>query len=271
MRGIKLVAIDLDDTLLRDDLTISRHSREVLREVSRRGVALTLATGRMFASARPYAEMLGFDVPLITYQGALVKHAGSGEVIYHRPLPLQVARRVIEYGREIRAQVNYYLNDRLFVERVTEHGEHYAALAGVPFNKVNDLGDLLEEGLPTKLLVIDKAEDIAERWRSLEGILRKEGLTAHLTRSKPRYLEVSHPEATKGLALRELAGRLGVRREEILAFGDGYNDLEMIEFAGTGVVVANAPEEIRRKADYVTASNNEDGVAAALERLVLRS
>lgn len=269
MNKIRLVAIDLDDTLLRDDLTISPHTQDVLKRVREMGIAMTLATGRMFPAAKPYAEMLGFDIPLITYQGALVKNAFSGEVVYYRPLSEEVARRVIAFGRAKNVQVNYYLDDRLYVERITPEGEHYSSLAGVPFNQVPDLERLLVEGPPTKLLVIAEEAMIDSYLAELREILEREGLEAHLTRSKPRYLEVSHPEATKGFALRELAARLKVKREEVMAFGDSFNDLEMLEFAGIGVAVANARPEVRRCARYVTSSNNDDGVAEALERFIL--
>ncbi len=269
MSNIKLVAIDLDDTLLRDDLTISERTRAVLKRVRKMGIAVTLATGRMFPSARPYAEMLGFDIPLITYQGALVKNALSGEVVYHRPLSPEVARRVIAFGREKKMQVNFYLNDRLYVERITPQGEHYASLAGVPFDRVSDLEELLVQGAPMKLLMIEEEPVIDSYFTELREILDAERLEAHLTKSKPLYLEVSHPDATKGVALRELAGWMKVKREEVMAFGDSFNDLEMLEFAGIGVAVANARPEVRRRARYVTSSNNDDGVAEALEKLVL--
>ncbi len=264
--SIKLVAIDLDDTLLRDDLTISPRTRAAVKAVMERGVAVTLATGRMFRSARPYARQLGFDLPLITYQGALVKNALSGEVVYHRPLAVGAARRVIEFGRRKKVQVNFYLDDELYVERITPRGAHYAAFARVPCRQVADLEDLLARGNPLKLLLIEAEPVLDEFAQELREMLGEE---AHLTKSKPCYLEVVHPQATKGQALRELARRLGVRREEVMALGDSFNDIEMLEFAGLGVAVANARPEVRRRARWVTLSNNEDGVAVALETFIL--
>jgi len=270
MQRIKLVAVDLDDTLLRDDLTISEHTQEILRRVRESGVVVTISTGRMLPSARPYAEQLGFDVPIITYQGALVKSVFSGEVIYECPLNEDVARLVIQYGRKKGIHVNFYLEDKLYVERVTPVGEHYERLAGVPFTRVSDLEELLEAGLPYKLLLIQEEQLIGQSLQELREILQKEGLDAHLTISKPTYLEVNHTQATKGTALKKLADWLGVSREEVMACGDSFNDLEMLDFAGCSVAVANAYPEVRSKAKYITASNNEDGVAQALEKLVLR-
>ncbi|MGD0621117.1 MAG: Cof-type HAD-IIB family hydrolase [Thermacetogeniaceae bacterium] len=270
MESYKLVAIDLDDTLLRSDLTVSEHTVAVLRQVRDLGVAVTISTGRMFSSARPFAEQLEFDVPLITYGGALVKNAGSGEVLYNRPLEPEVARRVIRFARERKVQVNFYLlngeDDELYAELTTYWGENYGRFSRVLFNRVPDLEALLERGNPLKLLLIDE-EPAVDRWLlELRGQL---GEQAHFAKSKPRFLEVDHPEATKGRALQELAAWLQVERSQVLAIGDSYNDIEMLEFAGLGIAVANAPPEVRRRAGHVTASNDKDGVAQALERFVL--
>jgi HAD superfamily hydrolase (TIGR01484 family) len=174
MQEIKLVAIDLDDTLLRDDLTISQFSKDILQEVREAGVTVTLATGRMLPSARPYAEQLEFDVPLITYQGALVKNVFSGEVLYNCPLSQEISRIAIQYGRSKKIQANYYLEDKIYVERVTEAGEHYEHLAGIPFTRVDDLEDLLEKGLPYKMLLIDNENLIDQELAELREILYRE-------------------------------------------------------------------------------------------------
>jgi Cof subfamily protein (haloacid dehalogenase superfamily) len=270
VENIKLVAIDLDDTLLRSDMTISEHTVAVLRKVRAQGVVVTLSTGRMFSSAKPFAERLEFDAPLIAYGGALVKNAGSGEVLYNRPLEPEVARRVIRFARERKVQVNFYLlngdDDELYAELITPLGESYGQFSRVPFHLVPDLEALLEGGNPLKLLLIDD-EPAADR--CLLELRELLGEQAHLAKSKPRFVEVDHPEATKGRALQELAAWLQVERSQILAIGDNYNDIEMLEFAGLGIAVANAPPEVRRRAGHVTASNDEDGVAQALERFVL--
>jgi Cof subfamily protein (haloacid dehalogenase superfamily) len=270
LKQIKLIAIDLDDTLLRDDLSISAHNQDVLKQVRDMGVAVTIATGRMFSSASPYAELLGFDLPLITYQGALVKNALSEDTIYECPLDAEVARQVILFARRKQVHVNLYLDDNLYVERVTPKGEHYAPLAGVPFHRVEDLESLLGCGNPLKMLMIED-EPVIDRFMVEFGrILEMKGLQAHLTKSKPIYLEVSNPAATKGRALSELTRWLQLDRSEVMAIGDSYNDLEMMAYAGFGVAVANACPEMRSCARYVTSSNNDDGVARALEKYVLR-
>jgi hypothetical protein len=270
MENIKLVAIDLDDTLLRSDLTISERTVTVLRRMREMRVAVTLSTGRMFSSARSFAEQLELDVPLITYGGALVKNAYSGKVLYKRLLEQDAARLVIRFGRARRIQVNYYLlngdDDELYVELLTPWGENYSQFSKVPLNQVPDLEELLQRGNPLKLLLVDD-EPLTNLY--LQELRERLGDRVHLAKSKPRFLEVGHPDATKGRGLQELAAWLQLDRSQILAIGDSYNDIEMLEFAGLGIAMANSPPDVRSRCGYVTASNDEDGVAQALERFVL--
>lgn len=264
----KLVALDLDDTLLGKDLKVAKATREVLSEVMNRGVHVTLATGRMFRSSLPFARELHINGPLITYQGALVKHSGSGEVLYHRPVPLELALDVIRRVKKYGYHINIYVDDFLYVARDTEEGRRYAALSRIPLEVVGDLERFLtaKKQDPTKVLVVSQEHLLDELAAELKPVY---GESLHITKSKPHFLEFSHPSATKGHALKAVAGYFGVSREEVMAVGDSYNDLEMIAWAGLGVVMGNAREEIKARADYVTLSNEEDGVGHVLRKFVL--
>lgn len=263
---VQLIALDLDDTLLTSRLTISPRTRAVLKRLRKQGIKLTLATGRMFRSARPYAEELEMDVPLITYQGALVKSALSGEIFYEKPVPPADAAAVIERVKARGLHYQTYFCDNLYMERLSAEGKAYADLSGVEPVIDPALAEKIKTGRPTKLIVINNRID---QLLSFEAALKTEfGIRLHITRSKPNFLEIMHPEATKGLALASVAAHYGIPREDILAIGDSYNDLDMLEWAGIGVAVANAWPEVKAAADYVTGTNDEDGVADALERLV---
>lgn len=264
----RLVALDLDDTLLDKNLCVSEENRVAIRLAQEAGVHVTLATGRMYRSALPFARELDIEEPLITYQGALVKHAASGEVIYHRPVPLDLAVDVLKRIGRYGYHVNIYLDDELYVAEHNEESRRYSALSRVPVQAVGDLLEFLnrEKKDPTKVLVVSREELLDELARELEPVYRGK---LHITKSKPHFLEFSHPEATKGHALRAVADYYGISRQEILAVGDSYNDLEMIEFAGLGAVVGNAREEIRMRADYVAPPSDEGGVAEVIRRFVL--
>lgn len=266
MAGYKLVAADLDDTLLDKDFQLTGPVRQAVAAVRDAGAHFTISTGRMYRSAARLAGELGIDLPLITYQGALVKNSLSGEVLIYRPLPLEHARRIIARIHQKGFHINAYLDDRLLVERDTPEGRRYAAVAGVAQEVVGDLLDYLDRD-PTKVLAIAGEPELDALAAEMEPVC---GGLVHIVKSKPYFLEFSHIEATKGHALADLAGRLGIDRAEVMAVGDSYNDLEMLEYAGLGVAVANAREDIKRRAGYVTEAPYGDGVVEALRKFVLQ-
>jgi len=260
----KLIAIDLDDTLLRNDLTISERAKRAIASSIEKGVLVTFATGRMYRSALPYALDLGLDLPLITYQGALVKYA-DGREVYHRPIELDVAKEVIKFGKPSGLHINVYLGDELYMQGPTRWGKKYAAIAKVPIHFLNLPEDLQER--PTKILFIGESSELDEMAQKL---VEKFTHTINVTKSKDIFLEVSHPKATKGNALKELAESLHINSNQIIAIGDNMNDLDMIKYAGCGAAVANAVDALKQAADLVTKSNDDDGVAEVIEKLILK-
>ncbi|HHT46541.1 MAG TPA: HAD family phosphatase [Firmicutes bacterium] len=264
----KLLALDLDHTLLNKDNQISSRNIEAIRAVVDRGVMVTLATGRMFLSALPYAEELGIDLPLITYHGALIKQAGSGQILKHCPVPFEMALEILRLGEESNFHLNLYFNDRLFVKEENDKTRYYQQIASIPLETVGDLSSfLLQKGLePTKLTIINMDGRLGE----IQQILEKK-FKPHLSilQSRPFFLEITHRDATKGQALDFLANKEGILSEEIIAMGDSYNDIDMLQYAGLGVAVANAPREVQNVADVITLSNVEDGVAVFLEKHIL--
>lgn len=263
--NIKLVAIDLDGTLLGDDLTISPRAKNAIRRAMDQGVQVTLATGRMYRSALPYAQELGVEVPLITYQGGLVKLSKTGEVLYHRELPLFYAREIIKKARGYGFQINSYVNDNLYVEEDTHLSRDYGKKTGVKVHVVDDLLDFLTTE-PTKLLLIGREEELDVMQQECRQLF---GDAVYITKSKYYFLEFTHPEATKGHGLMAVARWMGVSTDDIMAIGDSYNDLEMFCHAGLSVVMGNARDEVKAAADYVTATCEDDGVAEAIEKFVL--
>jgi Cof subfamily protein (haloacid dehalogenase superfamily) len=219
----------------------------------------------MYKSAARVAAELGIDIPLITYQGALVKNSLSGEVLREKPLPLAYAREIIARVHQYGYHLNSYLDDRLLFERDTPEGRRYASIAGVKYEIVGDFLNFLDRD-PMKVIAIAQEALIDSLQAELSPLYAGK---INANKSKPYFLEFSHLQATKGAALAFLAAHFGIKREEIMAVGDGYNDLDMLEYAGLGVVVANAREEIKEKADYVTAASYGDGVVEALEKYIL--
>lgn len=265
---IRLVALDLDDTLLRPDLTISPACRQALRETAACGVKLTIASGRIYCATLPYAEMLEISgIPLITYNGALIRFSGYGETLFHQPLPAAAAGRLIRALRRIGLHINVFVDDELYMEDLSEEGKRYIERNKVPVKLTTDLATILADG-PTKVLAAGDPEVIVGAEKELNAEFQGEIV---FTRSRPRFLECLAPGVNKGLALEKVARFYGLDAREVMAVGDAPNDREMLAWAGIGVAMEGAPPEVRAVADWTAPSNREDGVAAALRRYVLES
>ncbi len=264
----RLVALDLDDTLLDENSKISERNRRAVAEAIDKGVRVTLATGRMLRSTAAYARELGIELPLITYHGALVKRLNHSQSCYYQPLEYQMAREVLEEAQKKGHHVNLYLDDRLLVKEHNRFTRFYATISSVQIEAVGDLVKVIEEFKkgPPKLTVIDEEEAMEELISILEERYRE---SINLMLSRPFFLEITHPQATKGRALKMLAEEWGIKRAEVMAVGDSFNDLDMIQYAGMGVAVENARPQVKSAADHITLSHQEDGVAEVLEKYVL--
>jgi len=263
----RLMAMDLDDTLLTDELTVSDSTKESMKQAIARGIHLTIATGRMFASAQQVAKQVGLNVPIITYQGSLVRNLLDEQVLYERSVPVGAAARLYDYCREHGMHLQTYIEDRLYAAEDNDKLKAYAAQSRIPYTVTESFATMVTTSpRQTKLVVIDEPARLDAMKPELERLL---GPDVHLTKSKDHYLELLHREGTKGHALRFLAEHYGIPLEETIAIGDAWNDREMIEAAGLGVAMANAVPGLKELADYVTLSNNEDGVKHVLEKFVL--
>lgn len=260
----KLIAMDLDDTLLRNDRTISERTKQIIKKCREKGVLVTLATGRMYCASLPYAIDLEIDIPLITYQGALLKST-DGRELFHRPIEYNLAKDLLSFFKIRGVHTNIYIDDKLYMFEATSWGKNYAQVINTPYQILESPKALYKE--PTKIILIDNEENLAPLYSKL---MDKYADNIYLTQSKSTFLEISNPRATKGTALKELAQMFNISREEIIAFGDGLNDLDMIEYAGCGVAVGNARAQLREAADIIANTNDNDGVAEILEKLVLK-
>jgi len=262
----RLIAVDLDDSLLGDDLKISGGNRRALLAAQERGTQVTIATGRMLDSAMPFIRELNITVPVITYQGAYIKDTVTGETLVKKPIPMEYAHRILEECKRDKLYVQVYLENSYFFEQENQYSRLYHRLSGIRGRAVGDLKTFLKEE-PIKILIIDEPERIPVFRSRFEKLF---GGRLQIAVSKPNYLELTHIEATKGNALERLGSMLGIKKEEIIAIGDSYNDVSMIEYAGLGVAMGNAPDPVKAFARYVTKGNEEDGVAEVVERFVLK-
>ncbi len=259
---IKLLAIDLDDTLLTPERMISARVKQSLRRVQDSGCLVTLATGRMYRSAKPYADELDLDVPLITYQGALIKTSRTGEVWRSVSLLPEVLTPLLQWLEQTGVHINLYVGDDLYVAEMNKFAQDYAAFSRVSVQAVGQLSRFPLTAA-TKVVAVGDADYLRDQLQPVARQLFAGQLT--INRSRPHFLEFGHPEATKSKAIAHLVDRMGIKREQVMAIGDGENDLDMLEYAGVGVAMGNAEPAALAVADFVTKSNAEDGVAFAID------
>ena len=215
----------------------------------------------MFRSVRPYAREAGIEDPIVCYQGAVVAEPVSGRWLRHVPIPLELARETIAALNDEGFGLNCYVNDELYVAEITPEARQYADFQHIELHPVGDLLQWLDEP-PTKLVVIDDPDVLDDlKQRMLDRFCDR----LYISKSLPYFLEFASPDVTKASGLEFLAEHLGFSRERTVAFGDGENDIELVEWAGYGVAVENAHDRVKEVADLVCPSVKEEGVASVLE------
>jgi Cof subfamily protein (haloacid dehalogenase superfamily) len=260
------VACDLDRTLIGGDALLHPRTRQAIATTRAAGIHVMLVTGRMFQAVRPYALEAGLEDPVVCYQGAVVAEPVSGRWLRHVPISLELARETIAAVNEEGFGLNCYVDDELYVAEITPEARRYADFQDLQLHEVGNLIDWLEEP-PTKLVVIEDPEVLDALKERM--IARFDG-RLYISKSLPYFLEFASPDVTKAAGLEFLADRLGFTRARTLAFGDGENDVELVDWAGYGVAVENAHERVKDVADLVCPSVDDEGVAQVLEAFLAR-
>jgi Cof subfamily protein (haloacid dehalogenase superfamily) len=218
----------------------------------------------MFRSVRPYLETARIDAPVVCYQGAVVADPATGEFLRHQPIPLELARETVAVLDEEGFHVNCYVDDELYVAEVNPKAERYARFQHLPVHAVGNLADWLSEP-PTKLVTIGDP-DVLD---GLEARMKERFAgRLYISKSLPYFLEFASPEVTKASGLAFVAQQVGFAPERTVAFGDGENDVELLEWAGFGVAVANAHDRVLEVADWVCPSAEVEGVAQVMDALL---
>jgi Cof subfamily protein (haloacid dehalogenase superfamily) len=263
----KAVYFDVDGTLVDDRRRFHVATVGAIHGLVRRGVRRGLATGRAYSSAGPYSRAIAADAPLVLYNGAQVVDPGSGEVLAARPLAREHALRALGLAKTHDLHVNLYL-DRLYVERLGARARGSVAKDGIEAEPVGDLEAFLQgREEPTKMLLIGPSSACDRFKADLDGIYTDEPAPPTVVRSEPEYVEVLGPGVNKGQALGLACEAAGVDPEEVVAFGDSLNDLEMLALAGLGVAPENALPEVKRQAGMVIGDNEGPALGEALTQI----
>ncbi|CAM3515596.1 Cof-type HAD-IIB family hydrolase [Marinicrinis lubricantis] len=261
----KLIALDVDGTLITDDHRLTEPTRLMLQKLHREGRTIVLCTGRGPMSALPILEQLGFGSVLITHNGALTLSSEGPTTIHQFSFRYEDIRPIIDYCRQKGIHFDINTAFEMYVEQMPENAEEmYGKYFAMP-QMAEHLDDMINEEW-VKFTAFGPPEEMDR----MEADLRRlypELARLRMIRSGVSFIDMMHKEATKGKALAQYCKSADVKPEEVVAFGNYYNDVEMLQFAGLSYAVDNAPEEVKLAADRVTLSNNDDGVFAALKAL----
>lgn len=271
---IELIALDLDGTLIGDDLILGTRTIGAIAAARRQGVHVSIVTGRMTTSALPYARTLGLTDPLVAFQGALVRALPPperdprlGRILAHRPLAAPAARDVIAWSRTVGIEPHVNHLERFVIDEHDPRAEDYSSFLGARAEVVPDLATWLRHPVSKVIAVAATDEPIPESVLA-EGRRRFAGRAA-VTISHPRFLEFLAPGVSKLLGVRHLARRAGLPLGRVLAIGDQFNDLEMIAGVGHGAAMPSAPEPVLAAGRYVAPPLADEGAAQLIEELVL--
>ncbi len=260
-----LLAIDLDGTLVEPRRPVRPSVIDAVKRASAAGVRATIVTGRMYVGARPFSELLGLDGPLVLYQGAVIADARSGRFEREVPLANAVALKIYAAAKAARYHVQFYRDDRFYVEENDAYAQLYARTSGTEPVVVASLPDEFAGRDSTKVNVITDAAKTPAVFDLMQAVV---GTDAYVTRSNPEFVEMLSPLVDKGAALLLVAAQLGIPIDRVAAIGDSYNDVPFLRAAGFSIAMGSAPDELKAQADAVVGDVQHDGVVEALERFV---
>ena len=265
----RLLAIDLDGTLLTPSphKIITPHTFDVLCRASAAGMALVIATGQMLQVLRAVCGDLPLTAPQISENGAVVVDIRSGMVLHEKLLPAEHILPALDTLRSFGLFRAYHTYERVYVDYNTPRARNWYRPPVPPVVEVEDVASLYPQSC-IKVAGIGEESTLREKRIELERIFAGK---LYVTQSSFDLVEFLHPEVSKVNALKTIAADLGIAPEEIVAIGDNHNDIGMIRFAGLGVAMGNAHDEVKAAADYVTSSNTEEGVAAVIEKLLRKA
>ncbi|MFI3324296.1 MAG: Cof-type HAD-IIB family hydrolase [Rikenellaceae bacterium] len=265
----KILVLDIDGTLTNSAKEITPRTLSTLERAQREGVKIVLASGRPTYGIVPLAKQLGMDRfggYILAFNGGKIIDAATMQTLYAQNLPQEIVPELYAAASEAQAVILSYRGENIITEQPADQYVAYEShLTKMPAVGVDSFCEAIDFD-PDKCLIVGEAERLVPL---AEQLNERYADTLSAYRSEPFFLEVVPRGIDKALSLERLLATLGVSKAEMVAVGDGYNDLSMIRFAGLGVAMANAQMEVKEAADYITDSNEEDGVASLVEKVIL--
>lgn len=272
--NISLIAIDMDGTMLDDDHKVSERNKEAINRATEKGVKVVISTGRIYTSARYYSRLLGISTPIIACNGAYVCEHDRSKVIYEKSIPLNLCKSIIKLFEEAGVYYHLFDNDNFYTKELNHSSRKYYEWNlkqkeedRININIIESPMSILEEkdARIYKFVVVDEDQEKLDYVR--DSLLRTGEL--EIVSSWKHNIEIMAKGVSKGKALEELNRILNISKDSVMAIGDNYNDISMLNFAGLPISMGNGEPKVKELAKYITDTNNKDGVAKAIEKFVL--
>lgn len=264
----KLIAIDMDGTLLKEDKTVSDITKKAIERARKKGVKVVLASGRPIEGITKYLQELNLvdkEDYVLSFNGCLIQNTETREVISKNILKGSDLNYLYSISKELGVNIHAFSKLGCITPKISRYTEVEGAINGIPihivdFNKITPKEDIY------KVMMIDEPEVLDEAVKKFPGEVYDRYT---VVKSTPYFLEFLNKNSNKGEGVKSLTKYLGIKQQEVICVGDAGNDLHMIKFAGLGVAMGNAFEEIKEAADYITSTNEDDGVAQVIEKFIL--
>lgn len=261
----KLIAIDMDGTFLNSNNQLTEENKDAVLKAMEKGVKVVISTGRSVKALVKYKDEIPKGIPYIVYNGCGIIEPNSTEYIKRYDLEFDNAKKIYDFSLENNLDLLVWADDELYASSESVSGEVYRKHTRIDYEVFNDFDIFKDKGIQKLLFVYDE-DVISNIYKHFTDLKFTD---TNFTTSLPTIIEFFSKDGSKGNAVLEYGKSLGIRPEEIIAIGDGMNDLSMIEAVGLGIAMGNAYDEVKNKAGFVTKSNNENGVAYAIEKFVL--
>ena len=265
----KLIAIDMDGTLLNDEKKISPANFQAIQQARENGVKVVLASGRPLVGFKRYLEELNLiseDDYAVAFNGALVQSAEGSKVISKMPLTIEDYKNLYKLSKELNVNIHALTEDSVISPKDSEYTRQEASWNGIP-SEIIAVDDVDASTTIVKVMFVDKPEIIEE---VIKMIPEEVSSKYTVVRSAPFYLEFLNKAVNKGAGVAALAEKLNIKQEEVICIGDAGNDIHMIEYAGLGVAMGNAFPEVKKVANFITKTNEQDGVAHIINKFILQ-
>lgn len=265
----KILVLDIDGTLTNSNKEITANTKKGIMEIQKRGHIVVLASGRPAKGMKKYADELELEAYggyLLAFNGGQIMNCRTGEIVFQKPLPVQVLPGLCRFAQEKDCGLLTYMGDTIILgTRSDEYVELESRINGMPVQPVENFMHFIDFEVPKCLLTADpeKAplyeEELREQYQDIAGVYR----------SEPFFIEIMPKGVDKAASLDRMLASVGLTRDNAVCCGDGFNDRTMIEYAGVGVAMGNAQEPVKQSADFITKSNDEDGIVTVIEKFIL--